>query len=65
MNSKKAGMLQIGVAILYTITILISSNILDGFAQKQSITLLLIGLWFMNSSLIITLTDKKYNLVKK
>lgn len=63
MYDKKAWILQlVGVAILYIIAILISSIILYG--DKQTITFLIIGLCFMTSTLIISLTDKENKMIK-
>ena len=47
MNLKKATYLNIGISILFAIAMVLSSYFLDGSDYEQTVTYLLIALWFI------------------
>jgi drug/metabolite transporter (DMT)-like permease len=64
MSSKKAAILQIGIALVYAIAIVIMSKILKSIEHKDVMTFLFIGMWFVTSTLISLLTDKERSINK-
>jgi hypothetical protein len=64
MSSKKAAILQIGIALVYAIAIVIMSKILESIEHKDVMTFLFIGMWFVTSTLISLLTDKERSINK-
>ena len=58
MSSKKVAILQIGVALLFALAILLSSYFIDSSEQSQTISTILIAIWFVPFSYLVK-TDSK------
>jgi hypothetical protein len=58
MSSKKVAILQIGVALLFALAILLSSYFIDSSEQSQTVTTILIGIWFVPFSYLVKMKSK-------
>ncbi len=58
MSSKKVAILQIGVALLFALAILLSSYFIDSSEQSQTVTTILIGIWFVPFSYLVKIESK-------
>ena len=58
MSSKKVAILQIGVALLFSLAILLSSYFIDSSEQSQTVTTILIGIWFVPFSYLVKMKSK-------
>lgn len=60
MNTKKIILLQIGIALLFAGAILISSYFMNNSEHSQTITFLLIALWFIPFSYLLKIRSKNH-----
>ena len=61
MSSKKVAILQIGVALLFALAILLSSYFIDSSEQSQTVTTILIAIWFVPFSYLVKIKVKIVN----